>query len=100
MLRTVADFAHHHQSRVNSDADGKPNVAACGSAGVEVADRLDDGQPAAHGTRSVVLVRARIAEVGEQPVAEILSDVAIVLRNGARTNCMVRMQYLTQLFRV
>ena len=45
---------------------------------------LDDREPRPHGALGVVLVRLRIAEIGEHAVAHVFGDEAAVARDQAR----------------
>ena len=65
---TLADQVSHHR-----EAGGEPEAHL----GPEVDAGLDDAQRRAHAPLGVVLVRARVAEVHEDPVAHVAGDEAI-----------------------
>ncbi len=69
-----ANFADDDQSRRDADASLQLGVASC----PPCMKRLEQVQCRAHGSHWVVLVRPRITEVHEHPVAEELRDMAIV----------------------
>ncbi len=60
----------------------------------------DDLEPGADRAFGVVLVCLRIAEIGENPVAEMLRDRAVVLRNRLGDMRTIDLQDFAQLLRV
>src|SRR5215468_793671 len=69
LRRTCADQIAHDDE---ASGDANPNVQRllCG----EPADRVDDREPGAGRALGVVLMRPRIAEIDEHPVAHIFGD--------------------------
>jgi len=61
-------IAHNYHARAYSDARLHRHVRG----GLEARDRLKDGEPGKDRPLGIVLVRDRIAEIGENPVAQIL----------------------------
>ena len=49
--------------------------------GIELRHRFDQGEPGTHRALGVVLVRLRIAEIGQHAVAHVLGDEAAVALN-------------------
>ena len=86
LRRTLADqLADHHQPR--GDAD--PCREGPAFADAELRDRRDQFQPGAHRPLHLVLVRLRIAEVGEHAVAHVLRDMAAPALDGSHHAAMV-----------
>ena len=63
-------------------------------------DLFNDRQSGAHGTFGIILVRLRMSEEREHPVAEIFHDVAAEAGDGARCGQMVPRDEVTPLFRI
>jgi hypothetical protein len=89
----VAD--DHHSG---GDADPRRQGLADGRA--EPPDRLDGGQAGQHRAFGVVLVRPRVAEVGQHPVAHVLGDVALEAGDLAGDRVLVGADHLAHLLRV
>jgi hypothetical protein len=69
----TTDLIYHHAPGVDAHPDREPLVGA----GLEAADRIDNPEPRPDRPMGVVLVRLGVPEVDEQPVAEVLGDVAV-----------------------
>ena len=74
-LGAAAHRADHHRAGVDADARRQTHPVLGLERIVQPAKRAEDPEPGTHGAFGVVLVGLRIAEVHEQPVAQILSDV-------------------------
>jgi len=74
-LRAAAQRADHHRAGVDADAGGQMDPVLGLEHIVQGAERAQDLEPGAHRALGVVLVRLRIAEVHQQPVAQVLRDV-------------------------
>jgi hypothetical protein len=61
-------------------------------------DRLDNTQSCVHGTLRVVLVRLRIAEVDQQPIAKIPGNMAREALDNHGTDLLIGPDYLAQVF--
>ena len=69
-----AGLAEDDGAGVDADAERQPHVPVA----LELVERIDERQTCSHGALGRVLVRARVAEVGEHPVAQELGDVTPV----------------------
>ena len=67
---------------------------------VETRERLQHAEARMGRATRVVLVRARIAEEHQQPVAEILRDVAVVLLHDARAGRLEALQQRVHVLRI
>ena len=63
---------------------------------LEPLDRRDHGQPGAHRPLGVVLVRDRPAKIGQDAVAQILSDMAFEPADDLRAGRLVRLHHRAQ----
>ena len=68
--------------------------------GLQAAYCSDQLQPCAHGSLCVVLVRLRIAEVDEDPVAHVLRYEATEALHGLRDALLIGRNDLAEVFRV
>ena len=79
-LAAVGDY---HRPSVHADADGEPRPVTGGKGRVQRHHRVHDRESRTDRPLGVVLVGGRPAEVDEQPVAEVLGDVAAETGDGA-----------------
>ena len=77
-LRAASHLAHHDGAGVDADPRGKTDAVLAVERVVHGTERRQDFEPRPDRTLSVVLVRLRVAEVDEQPVAQVLRDVTLV----------------------
>ena len=89
LAEDLAAVGDHHRPGVHADAHGQARPVAGGEGGVERHHRVDDRQAGAHRPFRVVLARRGPAEVDEQPIAEVLGDVAAEARDGAGGGLLV-----------
>ena len=64
------------------------------------AHRRHDAQARAHRPRRVVFMRERMAEVHQQPVTQVLCDVAFELRNDLRGSALIDADNGAEIFRI
>ena len=92
---TAAHATDHHQAGVDADADlralAQPRQA------VLALQQLDAGL---HGPHRVVLMRGGIAEIGQDAVAQVLGDVAVVAAHDVGAVLLVFGVELVQILRV
>ena len=89
LAEDLAAVGDHHRPGVHADAHGQARPVAGGEGGVERRHRVDDRQAGADRPFRVVLARRGPAEVDEQPIAEVLGDVAAEARDGAGGGLLV-----------
>ena len=78
--------------------DADPDLQRLARRCLQSADRRHDLQAGAHAALSFVLVRARIAEICEQPVAHELGDEAVVARDDIGAGRLVGADHVTHVF--
>ena len=90
--RDVGDVAvnlarriHHRRTGFEADAGGKFRLAGAGILAVQLGKRALDRQRRPRRAFGVVLLRDRIAEQRQEPVAELLRDMAAHLRHRRRS---------------
>ena len=67
---------------------------------MKLADCVHDIQPGPHGTLGIVLVCLRVAEIGEDTVAQIFGHMAVVAANDCRRRLLVGTHNLPHILRV
>ena len=96
----AAHLPHHHEPGVDPDPHGQPDALVLAQPGVEYPQGLQYAQSGAHGALGIVLMRLRIAEVDEQPVPQVLGDMALVALDDGRRRLLVSAHHRAEVFRV
>jgi hypothetical protein len=96
VLRIGADIPRHHQP--GRDADARLQRQA--RLHRERAHRLDHRAAGMNGALRVILVRHRIAEIGQQSVAQIIADHAAEPPHGRFAGLKKRIQNGAQILRI
>ncbi len=89
------DVSDHDETGVDADPHGRPFRRR-----PHPPDAVEDLEPRVHGAHGVVLVRGREAEVGQDPVAEVLREVAGVPLHRLEGDRLVLGVQVPQLLRV
>jgi hypothetical protein len=85
-----ADVADHHEARVNTDADLDRLSSRLSSVSCFLPlDCLYNLQPRTHRPARIIFMCRRIAEVDQQPIAQILREVAIMALNNLATGLLI-----------
>ena len=102
LAQPAAHLAHHHQAGVDAHPHRQPGPRRQPplQAPRQAAHRLRDPQPGADRPLGVVLVRRRIAEVHQQPVAQVLRHVAVEAHDHALGRLLIGPHHLPQVLRV
>jgi hypothetical protein len=94
----AAYLPHDDDSGVNPHADREVDARPLAQAAVEGGHRLHDAQAGPHRTLRVVFMRLRVAEIDQEPVAEILRNMPLKALDNLGTGGLVRAHYLPQVF--
>ena len=93
LRRALADqIADDDKPGGNADADGEP----LRSTGLQARHRRFYLQPRPHRPLGVVLMRPRIAEIGQHPVAHEFGDKAVIARDDAGNGVLIGADLLAQ----
>ena len=93
LRRALADqIADHDKSGGDADADGEPLRSTC----LQARHRRCCFQPGPHRPLGVVLMRPRIAEIGQHPVAHEFGDKAVIARDDAGNGVLIGADLLAQ----
>ncbi len=94
---TLADqIADHDEPGRDADPGGECLAGRCR----QPADRLNKRQPRAHGPLPLVLMRPRIAEIGQHAVAHELGDEALEACYHPGAGVLIRAQHLAHVLRI
>ncbi len=85
---------------MNTDAHAELDAMAPAKASVERLDTRHDAEARVHRPPGVILVRLGIAEIDEQPVADVLGDVAVEAADCFGAGFLGGTQHLAQVFRI
>ena len=100
MPPSTAHLPHNHQAGVDSHAHGELDVPLSLQPGIELPHRLQHRQAGVDRPPGVVLVRLGIAKVDQEPIPEILRDIAVKALDHRGTGVLVRSHHLALVFRV
>ena len=84
-----AHLPHDHDSGVEPDPGLERDAEPLAEVLVDRHELVDDPKAGVHGPLGIVLVRARVAEVGDHTVAEILGRVAVEALDGTHAGVLV-----------
>jgi hypothetical protein len=85
---------------VYPQADGQAKASLARQMPVHLCDRLEDPEPRIHGPLGVILMRAGIAEVDQDAVAEVFGDVPVEALDHLCTGIQIGAHDVTELFGV
>jgi hypothetical protein len=77
-----------------------PSRTRNGSGAASPLDRVDDGKSGAHRPLGIVLVRSRITEIDQHPVAHVLGDKPVEATDRLGDSTVVIPDQLAQILRI
>jgi hypothetical protein len=83
---------------MDPQAYGQADTLMLGQSAIQGGHDLDNPQPGPDRTLGIVFMRLRIAEVDQQPIAQILGDVAVEALDDLSTDALVGTDDLTEIF--
>jgi hypothetical protein len=89
-----AHFADDDGTGVNANTD----LERTREAHLQGMHGLDNPEPDPHGPCGIIFMGRRIAEVHEEPITEVLSDMAVKALDYLRTGLLIRPNYLAEFF--
>ena len=100
-LATAAPIlTDHHQAGMDAHPHRQAHPLLLLQVAIERRQGLHHAEPAAHCPLRIVFMRLRIAKVHQQPVAEILRDMAFVALDDGRRRLLVSAHHHAEVFRV
>ena len=97
---SASDLADHDLAGVDADAHRRPDPVLALQRFADVPEGVNHLQAGTHRALRVVLVRLRVAEVREQPVDQVLRDVALPALDDGRRCLLHRAHDPAQILRV
>jgi hypothetical protein len=98
---TTTHFTNHYWTRMNPKAHGKLHTFLSLQTLIERRrDDLDNAQTCKQGAPRIVFVRHWPAKIDQQPVTEILGNMAFILVNDLGGCLLIGPDHLTQVFGV
>src|SRR5262245_55237392 len=85
---------------MNAYADGQGHALFLRQAGIELAHRLHNAQPGSYRPRGVIFMREGIAKVDEQPIAEVLGDMALIAGDHRGAGILIGSHHRAPVFRI
>ena len=96
----TAHLPHDHQTGVNAHPHGQPSAGIVHQAARERRYGCDQRQSGAHGTLGVVLMRLGIAKIDQQPIPEVLRNMAVKALDDRGASVLVGAHQRTVVLRV
>jgi hypothetical protein len=85
---------------MDADTDRQADRVLLRHTCIQHAEGFDHPETGTHGAVGIVFVRPGIAKIHQQPIAEILGDMAIKVLDDLRTGGVIGLDDLAQVFRV
>jgi len=80
---------YHDRAGVDAEPQGEVHTVLCRQTGIQGSAGLDNAQAGVHRTPGIVFMGRGVAKIDEQPIAEILGDVALVLLDDFGSGLLV-----------
>ena len=97
MLGPAGHLPDDDQAGVNPQADGQVDPEVPPEPLVQSPNLFDDLQPGAHSPLGIILVGERMAEVDQEPIAQVLRDVPLEAADHLGADLLVGPHDLAQL---
>jgi hypothetical protein len=85
---------------MDPQAHGQMHLSLRPQGGMELSHGLHDPQPGPHRPLGVIFVRQGVAEVDQEPIAEVLGDMPVEAGDHFGAGGLIGLYHLAQLFRV
>ena len=97
---TTAHHPHHDRAGVDAEPHGELDAVLCRQTGIQGGDGLDNAQAGVHRAPGIVFMGCGVAKIDQQPIAEILGDMALVVLNDLGRGLLVGAHHRAQVFGV
>ena len=91
---------HHDGAGVDAQPYSEPDVILRRHAGVQDGDGLDNAQARVDGTPGIVFMGRGVAEIDQQPITEVLGDIACVVLDDLSAASWSSAHHRAEVFRV
>jgi len=78
LARLASHLTHHDHTGVDTQTHGQLHTAIRLQARIELLQGLDDPEPRPHRPLRIVFMGQGVAKVGQQAIAEVLSNIALM----------------------
>ena len=96
----TAHHPHHDRAGVDAEPHGELHTVLCRQTGIQGGDGLDNAQAGVHGAPGIVFMGRGVAKIDQQPIAEILGDMARVVLDDLGRGLLVGAHHRAQVFGV
>ena len=79
----TAHLPHHDRAGVDAEPHGKLDAVLCRQTGIQGGDGLDNAQAGVYGAPGLVFMGRRVAKIDQQPIAEVLGNMALIRLNNS-----------------
>jgi hypothetical protein len=100
MPLTPTHLPYDNQAGVDADPHSQLHTVRCCQTGIQGGDGLDHAQAGVHGTPGLVFMGCGVAKIDQQPVAEILRNIALKSLDDLGTGGLIGPDHRTQVFGV
>ena len=91
---------HHDRAGVDAEPHGEVDTVLCRQTGIQGGDGLDNAQAGVHGAPGIVFMGRGVAKIDQQPIAEVLGDMALVVLDDLGRGLLVGAHHGAQVFGV
>ena len=91
---------HHDRAGVDAEPHGELDTVLCRQAGIQGGDGLDNAQAGVHRAPGLVFMGRGVAKIDQQPIAEILGDMTLVVLDDLGRGLLVGAHHGAQVFGV
>ncbi len=96
----TAHHPHHDRAGVDAEPHGELHPVLCRQTGIQGGDGLDNAQAGVHRPPGIVFMGRGVAKIDQQPIAEVLGDMARVVLDDLGRGLLVGAHHRTQVFGV
>ncbi len=93
-------YPHDDRAGVDAEPHGELHTVLCRQTGIQGGDGLDNAQAGVHGAPGIVFMGRGVAKIDQQPIAEVLGDMALVLLDDLGRGLLVGAHHRAQVFGV
>jgi hypothetical protein len=90
----------HDRTGVDAESYGELDTVLCRQTGVQGGDGLNNAQASVHGTPGLVFMGCGVAKVDQQPIAEVLGNMPLVVLDDLSRGLLVGAHHGAQVFGV
>ena len=97
---TTPHHPHHDGASVDAEPHGELHTILRRQTGIQGGNGLDNAQAGVHRTPGIVFMGRGVAKIDQQPIAEVLGDMALIVLDDLGRGLLVGAHHGAQVFRV